>query len=88
MVLEQTADRRVGFRWRACLPRSGRGYKRAADIVGAEILRLWRLAAEAVAAGFPSELPDGSRRTESRYFPVRDFPTTPRPSTRVKKAAA
>jgi 1-acyl-sn-glycerol-3-phosphate acyltransferase len=70
------------------LPRSGRGYKRAADIVGAEILRLWRLAGEAVGAGFPSELPDGSRRTESRYLPVRGLSTTPSPSTSVKKAAA
>ena len=70
------------------LPRSGRGYKQAADIVGAEILRLWRLAGESVGAGFPLELPDGSRRTESRYFPVHRFSTTPSPSPSVKKAAA
>jgi 1-acyl-sn-glycerol-3-phosphate acyltransferase len=44
-------------------PSNGRGYKEAADVVGEEILRLWRLAAEAVAAGFPLELPDGARRT-------------------------
>ncbi len=44
------------------LPRHGKGYKRAAELVGAEILRLWRLAAEAVAAGFPETLPDGARR--------------------------
>ena len=63
------------------LPRNGRGYKEGAGIVGAEIHRLWRLAGEAVAAGFPSELPDGSRRsrgigrrdchrvTGARYWP-------------------
>jgi 1-acyl-sn-glycerol-3-phosphate acyltransferase len=72
----------------AGLPRSSRGYKQASEIVGAELLRLWRLAGEAVAAGFPPELPDGSRRTEGRYFPVRGLSTTPSPSTSVKKAAA
>ena len=70
------------------LPRSGQGYKEAADIVGAEIRRLWRQAAEAVAAGFPSETPDGARRTQSRYFPVGGGSTTPSPSTSVKKALA
>jgi 1-acyl-sn-glycerol-3-phosphate acyltransferase len=45
------------------VPRGGRGYREAADIVGAEVLRLWRLAGEAIAAGFPPELPDGARRT-------------------------
>lgn len=45
------------------LPRSGRGYKEAAEMVGAEVTRLWRQAAEAVAAGFPLELPDGSSRS-------------------------
>ncbi len=45
------------------LPRSGKGYKQAADVLGAEVLRLWRMACEAVAAGFPPELPDGARRT-------------------------
>ena len=70
------------------LPRSGRGYKRAVEIVGAEILRLWRFAAEAVAAGLPDELPDGSRRVPGRYVFFRDASTIPSPSTRVKKAAA
>ena len=41
---------------------NGRGYKRAAEIVRLEILRLWRQAAEAVAAHFPTKLPDGTRR--------------------------
>ena len=70
------------------LPRSGRGYKEAADIVGAEIERLWRQAAAAVTAGFPRELPDGTRRTESVYFPVGGGWTTSRPSTSVKKVLA
>ena len=70
------------------LPRSGQGYRDAAEIVGAEIFRLWRQAAVAVAAGFPLETPDGARRTESRYFPVGGGSTTPSPSTSVKKARA
>ena len=45
------------------IPRSARGYKDAARIVGAEIQRLWRQAGEAVAAGFPEVLPDGAKRT-------------------------
>ncbi|MDX6506559.1 MAG: 1-acyl-sn-glycerol-3-phosphate acyltransferase [Gaiellaceae bacterium] len=45
------------------LPRNRKGYAEAADRVGAEIVRLWRLAAEASAAGLPPELPDGARRS-------------------------
>jgi 1-acyl-sn-glycerol-3-phosphate acyltransferase len=41
---------------------NGRGYKQAAEIVRLEILRLWRQAAQAVADGFPPELPDGTPR--------------------------
>jgi 1-acyl-sn-glycerol-3-phosphate acyltransferase len=70
------------------LPRSGRGYKQAAGIVGAEISRLWRLAGEAIAAGFPDELADGSGRTERRYLPVREGATAQGASARMKKAAA
>lgn len=44
------------------LPKNGRGYKEASEILRLEILRLWRQAAEAVADGFPAELPDGTRR--------------------------
>lgn len=44
------------------LPRSGKGYGEAATIVGAEVTRLWRLAGEAIVAGFPETLPDGARR--------------------------
>lgn len=69
------------------LPRSARGYRHAADLVGTKIHRLWRQAAEAVAAGFPLELPDGSPRVGPAYRPVR-VPTTPSSSTSVKKAAA
>jgi 1-acyl-sn-glycerol-3-phosphate acyltransferase len=70
----------------AGLPRSGHGYKQAAGIVGAEILRLWRAAGEAVAAGLPPELPDGSRRWGPFYPLLGD--TIPSASTSVKKAAA
>ena len=52
------------------LPRNGRGYKEGSLIVEGAIVRLWRLAAEAVAADFPEELSDGSRR--STYVSGRD----------------
>ena len=45
------------------LPRNRRGYSQATEIVGAEIVRLWRQAAEAAAAGLPAELPDGAKRS-------------------------
>jgi 1-acyl-sn-glycerol-3-phosphate acyltransferase len=45
------------------LPRNRKGYAEAAEIVGAEIVRLWRIAAEACAAGLPPELPDGAKRS-------------------------
>lgn len=70
------------------LARSGRGYKQAADIVGAEIVRLWRKAGEAVAAGFPPELPDGSRRSGPHYPPLGAPSMMPSSATSVKKAAA
>jgi len=44
------------------LPRNRKGYAEAAEIVGAELVRLWRQAAEACAAGLPPELPDGTKR--------------------------
>jgi 1-acyl-sn-glycerol-3-phosphate acyltransferase len=43
-------------------PGNGRGYKEAAGVVEAELLRLWRLAAEAVADGLPDRLRDGTPR--------------------------
>jgi hypothetical protein len=51
-------------------------------------VRLWRLAGEAIAAGFPEQLPDGSRRSGAHYPPLRRAPIIPSPSTSVKKAAA
>ena len=45
------------------LPRNRKGYAQAAERVGAEIVRLWRLAVEASGAGLPPALPDGSRRS-------------------------
>lgn len=45
------------------LPKGGRGYKEAAAIVERRITELWRQAAQAVADGFPDELPDGTPRT-------------------------
>ena len=46
------------------IPRGRAGYQQAGEIVGAEIVRLWRLAVEATRAGFPPELPDGSKRSD------------------------
>ena len=43
-------------------PGNGRGYKEAAGIVEAELVRLWRLAAQAVADGLPDQLRDGTPR--------------------------
>lgn len=54
------------------LPRNRRGYAEAAEIVGAELVRLWRLAAGASAAGLPPELPDGARRGVVNPKPSRD----------------
>ena len=45
------------------VPRSGCGYKEAAELVGSALIRLWRQAAEAVAGDFPDELSDGTRRS-------------------------
>ena len=70
------------------IPRSGRGYRRAADLVGDELRHLWRQAGEAIAAGFPETLPDGARRSAPVYPPFRTVSTTPSSSSNVKKAAA
>jgi 1-acyl-sn-glycerol-3-phosphate acyltransferase len=45
------------------LPRNRKGYEEAGGLVRDEMVRLWRLAAEAAAAGLPPELPDGSMRS-------------------------
>jgi 1-acyl-sn-glycerol-3-phosphate acyltransferase len=70
------------------MPKSGRGYKRAAELVGDELRHLWRQAGEAAAAGFPDTLPDGARRSGPIYPPFRTVAATPSSSTSVKKAAA
>jgi 1-acyl-sn-glycerol-3-phosphate acyltransferase len=45
------------------IPRTGRGYKQASQLIGEELKRLWELAGEAVSAGFPPVLADGARRS-------------------------
>ena len=45
------------------LPRRRAGYEAARERVGGELVRLWRQAAEAVAAGLPRALPDGTPRS-------------------------
>jgi 1-acyl-sn-glycerol-3-phosphate acyltransferase len=47
----------------ADLPRNRKGYAEAGERVGEEIVRLWRLAVAASAAGLPEQLPDGARRS-------------------------
>ena len=59
------------------LPRNRKGYAEAAEIVGEEIVRLWRLAAEASAAGLPPELPDGAKRSGINPRPTRAERPTP-----------
>jgi 1-acyl-sn-glycerol-3-phosphate acyltransferase len=46
------------------LPRNRKGYEEAGALVRDEIVRLWRLAAGAAAAGLPPALPDGTPRDE------------------------
>jgi 1-acyl-sn-glycerol-3-phosphate acyltransferase len=43
-------------------PRNGKGYKEATGLIEAEVTRLWRLAAVAVADGLPDRLRDGTPR--------------------------
>ena len=45
------------------LPRNRTGYNEAGRLVRDQMVRLWRLAAEAAAAGLPPELPDGTKRS-------------------------
>jgi 1-acyl-sn-glycerol-3-phosphate acyltransferase len=46
------------------LPRNRAGYEEAGELVREEMVRLWRLAAEAAAAGLPPALPDGTARNQ------------------------
>jgi 1-acyl-sn-glycerol-3-phosphate acyltransferase len=60
------------------LPRTGKGYKEGTALIKAEVIRLWRTAAQAIADGFPRELPDGSRRARaSASHHIYDDPTLP-----------
>ena len=43
-------------------PRTKGGYAEATEVVHREVVRLWRQAAEARVAGFPTRLPDGTAR--------------------------
>jgi hypothetical protein len=70
------------------IPKSGRGYRRAAELGGDELRHLWRQAGEAIKAGFPETLPDGARRSRPIYPPFRTVEAMPSSSTSVKKAAA
>jgi 1-acyl-sn-glycerol-3-phosphate acyltransferase len=60
------------------LPRNRKGYAEAAERVGAEIVRLWRQAAEACAAGLPPELPDGAKRHTHPFKPPLRSSSRPR----------
>lgn len=72
----------------AGLAASASGYREAAVRVGEEILRLWRLAGEAVADDYPVLLSDGARRTSQGYAPFARNSRTPRLPASVKKALA
>ncbi len=61
------------------LPRNGKGYKEGTAIVEAEILRLWRQAAEAAATGMPEQLPDGTPKS-SWIRPRKTYPQLGLPS--------
>ena len=53
----------------SAFPGNGRGYKEAASLVEAEMVRLWRLAAQAVADGLPDRLRDGTPREPEVRLP-------------------
>ncbi|MEZ5101991.1 MAG: lysophospholipid acyltransferase family protein [Thermoleophilia bacterium] len=65
------------------LPRTSRGYREAAEIVGQRIHELWRHAELARASGYPERLEDGSRRREhigrGEGAPVRGLRPWPAP---------
>jgi hypothetical protein len=52
------------------LRRDRTSYDELTETVQAEILRLWRQAAEAVVTGFPRELGDGTKRYPPYLYPV------------------
>lgn len=51
------------------VPRNGKGYKEGTLMVQEQVHHLWRLAAQAVADGFPEILPDGARRSRPVTVP-------------------
>jgi len=55
-------------------PRNGRGYKEAAGVIESEMVRLWRLAAQAVADGLPDRLRDGTPREPEVGMPAAERP--------------
>jgi 1-acyl-sn-glycerol-3-phosphate acyltransferase len=61
------------------LSRDRAGYDALMEKVNNEILRLWRQAGEAVAAGLPRELPDGTKRFLPFFYPVFTDGVRPRP---------
>jgi 1-acyl-sn-glycerol-3-phosphate acyltransferase len=61
------------------LRRDKAGYAEAIKVVGDEIMRLWRLAAGAVADGLPLQLPDGARRFHPYLRPLLTDGKKPRP---------
>jgi 1-acyl-sn-glycerol-3-phosphate acyltransferase len=65
-----TNRRRCSLVWGKPLPtdafaRTRQGYAEGTETVRSEVVRLWRQAAEARVAGFPLELPDGTRRSRA-----------------------
>jgi 1-acyl-sn-glycerol-3-phosphate acyltransferase len=57
------------------LPRTGKGYKEGTVLLSEQVIRLWRMAAQAAADGFPPELPNGMRR--KRPLSARDAISLP-----------
>jgi 1-acyl-sn-glycerol-3-phosphate acyltransferase len=59
--------------------RDREGYTALTEVVTEEIFKLWRLAGEAVARGFPRELSDGTKRFLPYIFPFVKNGGPPRP---------
>ena len=61
------------------LTRNRAGYDELMGVVQREIVRLWRLASEAVAQRFPPQLSDGARRFDPYLYPFFTDGRRPRP---------
>jgi 1-acyl-sn-glycerol-3-phosphate acyltransferase len=59
--------------------RNRAGYDALTELVTEEIIKLWRLAGEAVANGFPRELSDGAKRFHIFGYPLLTDGLKPRP---------